>query len=861
MEVKLKQLTDSVGKKTGITWGVPWEQGVLQKEEDVSLFDASGKALPLQTWTTAFWPDGSVKWTAHATSLLDNKDTPYTIKKTKYTVKNPTLKVRQGKGNIEVNTGKVSYIIGTEGAEIIQKIFIGQKLICSGSRLICVREERNCTFGQRTYKEEDFYSIIHHVKVEQNGPIRCVIRIEGKHQLLNETNQWLPFTIRLYFYAGQDSMKMVYTFFYDGNPHMDFIKGLGIQFQVPLQGELYNRHIRLGGDTGFFCDSPKNLDTWRTRGKYVDFFKAQIEGEILTFDKKEDEHFLSLLDESAVWNDFKIIQDSSDHFILLKRTKEGCSWLKADEGNRAMGLAYLGSKEGGIAIGKKDFWEKYPSSFEISNMTTNQGKITLWLWSPDSKAMDLRHYDTETHVLSGYEGFREMRSTPYGIANTNEIFLQCFETTPKHEILMEMRKQVQHPPLLVCKPEYYHQTKVFGVWSLIDKSSDIKKQLEKELKDGYEFFINQQAQWKWYGFWDYGDIMRAYDPVRHTWRYDVGGFAWNNNEFNPNIWLWYMFLRSGQEEIFRTAEAFTRHASEVDQYHFGQYKGFGSRHNVMHWGCGCKEVRMSMAAIHKFYYFLTGDERVGEILDEVKDVDYNVVNLDPMRAYFSKGDVPTHVRVSPDWAAFTSNWMTQWERYEDKTYKQKIVKGIEDISNMPYQLCSGPVYGYDPKTNELMYMGDDLTSFHMMNCFGAPGVWMELSNLLKNPKWDQMLADYGEFYLLDDEEKLKRRPDMMSCKNWGSKDTALSLAAFSAVVNKNKKLAEKVWNHLLYEGENNGVLHSKDASKNKQKVKSLACPRIIKEIPWANSGMTLRYLFIIQCLELIGDWIPEERRN
>ena len=52
--------------------------------------------------------------------------------------------------------------------------------------------------------------------------------------------------------------------------------------------------------------------------------------------------------------------------------------------------------------------------------------------------------------------------------------------------------------------------------------------------------------------------MHAYDPVRHTWRYDIGGFAWDNTELASNMWLWYNFLRTGREDIWRMAEAMTR---------------------------------------------------------------------------------------------------------------------------------------------------------------------------------------------------------------------------------------------------------------------------------------------------------------
>ena len=76
--------------------------------------------------------------------------------------------------------------------------------------------------------------------------------------------------------------------------------------------------------------------------------------------------------------------------------------------------------------------------------------------------------------------------------------------------------------------------------------------------------------------------------------YDIGGWAWNNTELVPNLWLWYSYLRSGREDIFRLAEAMTRQSQEVDVYHIGaRFAGLGSRHNVMHWGDGRRSSRAS----------------------------------------------------------------------------------------------------------------------------------------------------------------------------------------------------------------------------------------------------------------------------
>ena len=79
----------------------------------------------------------------------------------------------------------------------------------------------------------------------------------------------------------------------------------------------------------------------------------------------------------------------------------------------------------------------------------------------------------------------------------------------------------------------------------------------------------------------------------------MGGYAWQNTELIPTLWLWLAFMRSGREDIFTMAEAMSRHSADVDIYHFGDLKGLGSRHNVVHWGDSCKEPRIAMAGHHR----------------------------------------------------------------------------------------------------------------------------------------------------------------------------------------------------------------------------------------------------------------------
>ena len=61
----LSETTPSV--KTGISWGVPFNRGEVQPTASFFLKDKDGKTLPLQTWTNAYWDDGSLKWLGLAT--------------------------------------------------------------------------------------------------------------------------------------------------------------------------------------------------------------------------------------------------------------------------------------------------------------------------------------------------------------------------------------------------------------------------------------------------------------------------------------------------------------------------------------------------------------------------------------------------------------------------------------------------------------------------------------------------------------------------------------------------------------------------------------------------------------------------
>lgn len=840
---KVKWLDKLPKTKCNITWGIPWKKGELKKVDNLALRNGSGENSYIQSWPLAYWPDGSIKWSAQSSIFDNNSDNSYEVVKVNELLhSNNSIRIEEDENNITVDTTKMICKINKNGQDIIEEVLIGGRNVNKGGRLVAISEIRD----GNTIKYEKYYSKIQNVETETKGPLRVVIKVSGVHQ--NESREWLPFTLRLTFSLGLSHFKITHTFFYDGNPKTDFIKGLGLEFKLNLQGNEFNKHVRYALEEDIYSEPAKLL---LTRFYHVNnkAYEKQINGEFVNLEEV-DNGLINAAKQNTIWNDFKLIQDSASHYKIVKRSDEDLAYIDVMHGNRANGLMYIGAENCGLALGLKNFWQRFPSSLEVTGLSSEETKATLWLWDTSVQAMDLRHYSKNHHMVA-YEGFEEIRSTPVGIANTSDIYVGCYNGLESNEELKNTAGEWQNNALLVCDPEYYYYTEATGKWGIPDKENPIKKFFEDQLDNNFEFYKNEVEQRSWYGYWNYGDVMHTYDGVRHMWRYDLGGYAWQNTELVPNIWLWYQFLRTGNKDVFKMIEAMTRHNSEVDVYHFGEYKGLGSRHNVLHFGCSCKEIRINMAILHKNYYYLTADERIGELLTEMRDADKATEELEPLRGFFPDSKLKTHIRTGPDWSAFCSNWEAEWERTNNEEYKNKILIGMEIIKNLPMRLLSTPACGYEAKTSKLIHMNVPATGeYHMMISFGAPQIWMEMADLLEDETWKDMLAEFGEFYMMPDEEKKKRTNGKLSdrCFHWPM--FATGMAAYAANRNKNPELAEKAWKLLL-----------KELNQETKKMISLntidSWKKIIEDPNVTTNCVSQWSINTIMCLELIGDMIPD----
>ncbi|HEX4811233.1 MAG TPA: Tat pathway signal sequence domain protein [Nonomuraea sp.] len=740
----------------GATWGVPWPRGAVARESPFALSDADGREVPVQSWVTATWPDGSVKWSAHAVGA-GPASAAYRLQPGRAPAVPATpVAVSRSGGVLTVSTGVVVWTIEGTGGTLARSIARAGREIARDVRLVSLRQHGPTPDEGGPVARERATGVVERVTVEQDGPVRAVVRLEGRH------GDWLPFTVRLYFHAGAENVRIVHTFVWDGDPGRDFLAGLGLRADVVMRDELHDRHVRLAGSAGFHAEAVRGLTGLR-RDPGEEARRAQVAGRGCGEIAPDVARRLRLV---PAWNDHTLDQTSADGYTLRKRTAEGHAWVTAPSGTRAAGYGYLGGVSGGLGFGLRDFWRLHPTRLDVRNAATGLATVTVWLWSPSAPAMDLRFYhdgmgqDTFAEQLEGleitYEDYEPGFGDARGVARTHELTLRALGATPPAADLAAFAAAMNEPGLLTAAPERIRAAGVFGVWGLPDRSTPAHAEIEDRLDFLVDLYVLEREQRRWYGFWDYGDVMHTYDADRHTWRYDVGGYAWDNSELSPDLWLWLQYLRTGRASVFRFAEAMTRHTGEVDVYHLGRWKGLGSRHNVQHWGCSCKQLRISNAAYRRFYYYLTADERTGDLMDELGAPEETFLAVDPLRKVrddvYTPDPAALSVGLGTDWGALAAAWLTRWERHGDERARDRLLGTMADIAAMPLGFLTGEAR-LDLATGRFGPASERISVSHLSSLFGLPEICAELIDLVDRPDFERAWLRYCRLYLATPERQ------------------------------------------------------------------------------------------------------------
>lgn len=389
-----------------ITSGVPFAQGELADPASVRLLNREGQEVPLQAQATMRWRDGSVKWLllSFLATVGAKQTAEYTLEYgsqvSRRTFPTPLRALRQGE-TLVVETGPLRVRFDAAKSGLPTEIWFD----ADGDGEFKEEEELTGGRGMEAWVKDEqghLYTAAHppeRLEVEEEGPVRVVVKVEGHHRSEDGAREFFAYTHRFVFYAGLPFVRFYHAWGNDREEaEFTLFEGLGIR--VPLsKGAPWEWRVGLGqGQTmsgrGFLA-----LDQWRDDGYGL-----------------------------------------TPALPTPPRRADG--WLQALNGRW------------GVTVAVRDFWQLYPKSLRF----TPEGlEVDLCPDFPPGT------YDgcTKLEEIKWFYALMGGRyKVRLGLRKQHEMML-LFHPAAGEEAL-RWAEAFQEPLIAVCPPERYCESQVFG---------------------------------------------------------------------------------------------------------------------------------------------------------------------------------------------------------------------------------------------------------------------------------------------------------------------------------------------------------------------------------------------------------------
>lgn len=202
-----------------VTSGVPLPEGAVRNPANVRLL-SDGKELPLQTEVMSSWPDGSVKWLLldFQIDLRANEERKLTLEYGQHINRTPVrdpLEVQTDPDATTVITGPLKMKLSNSEFRLFDSLWLdldgdgiftdGERITSNrGSGIVLIDPEGNIFRADKSKAE---------VRIEEAGPLRACIRVEGTHSASEKG--MFRYIMRIHAFRGQPYVRVFYTFIND----------------------------------------------------------------------------------------------------------------------------------------------------------------------------------------------------------------------------------------------------------------------------------------------------------------------------------------------------------------------------------------------------------------------------------------------------------------------------------------------------------------------------------------------------------------------------------------------------------------------------------------------------------------------
>lgn len=316
-----------------ITLGVPFSQGSLNSIDQLGIQSPNGEHKDAQFQIMSRWRDGSIRWVKcdFQASVSANTTANYRLITNSSHQTETDLSLEESDTEIIVNTGPLRFSVSKDRYNLIDQAFLDLNENGSFESNEEIISKANSEGWVATRSGEDYHSTQvapSRIVVEEQGPMKVVIKVEGRHYD-TQGNFFLKYETRIYAFAGKPYVKVRHS--YANGTSVGSLGDSGSSaFGVSVQEYRLGLDLNLSGELSYRIG---------TNGQGT--VGALNTGSISLLQK----------DRPTVASPFQ--------FELKEQSNLMSTGTKAD------GWATLSDDQWGMTFSSRFFWEKYPKGLQL----------------------------------------------------------------------------------------------------------------------------------------------------------------------------------------------------------------------------------------------------------------------------------------------------------------------------------------------------------------------------------------------------------------------------------------------------------------------------------------------------------------
>ncbi len=597
-----------------VTCGVPFPRDTYHPGQPLRLLDDAGAPQPMQARVTATWdPEGrqGVRWL-----LLDFLAEPartYTLHLGDQPAPALPALASEDDQAILIDTGAIAGRIPKRGFDPFSGLTV------NGQPIVQPPGQTADSQFNGFYVEHEKLGILRAdldpdatVVLEENGPIRACVKADGWY--VNAAgDRFGRYSLRLHFFRGSSSVRVLHTFIYTGLSPEDRVVDLGLQLE----------HCAASYPQGYTVWGTEPLDA----------------GQATSGHNRPETPHVALVQDSFDRDHLEFKQLNLD-------TGEVMAW-----GEKLAGYLQYIARPVVLTAVLKDAWQQYPFEFELDDRC-----VRLHFWPKHGRVMDLSWdgywwwlTERQKRYLANQKQHKEQdldvwmqrlrdRTNATGAAKTHELWLNWRDTNDYSRpnpppSAWEQARAVDQPLLAQVDPVWSCATRALD-WCL--QAPPDASNYDDEQRYAHALLNLMQtavARRHYYGFWDWGGYHQhlfAYQPGR---REDDGGLGlWHRarpkSHYGWGTFAWLNAFRGGGRSFLRYAQTYTLYSADrAHCHHTAHGRNAGAEYHYdnseIHWlggwrgapGGDVPSSNLQQKDDYLFAYWMTGDRRALDVLE------------------------------------------------------------------------------------------------------------------------------------------------------------------------------------------------------------------------------------------------------